>query len=144
MDRHTRFVERRVIGANQAQSHQSPRTNATHQHTGWRLWFVSHSSCRKAEAYTCVPIEGGDGPYDGPHQSPNRVAKLAPDPVVIRRLLLSRVVFERARRTTKPTTLRRHGDDARALDAIALASHLFHCGATRRCRNSSGGGEAAQ
>lgn len=45
---------------------------------------------------------------------------------------------------TKPTTLRRHGDDARALDAIALASHLFHCGATRRCRNSSGGGEAAQ
>lgn len=66
------------------------------------MWFVSHSSCRKAEAYTCVPIEGGDGPYDGPHQSPNRVAKLAPDPVVIRRLLLSRVVFERARRTVRP------------------------------------------
>jgi len=33
---------------------------------------------------------------------PNRVAKPSPDPVVKRRFLLSRVAFERARRTVLP------------------------------------------
>ena len=43
---------------------------------------------------------------------------------------------------TRPKTLR-HGDDARAFHACALAPHLVLCGAARRCWNAFGGGETS-